>query len=168
MSEIAFEKVPYEQFAKDTKELLGIYDDDKIKKAYDNIKLPVRKTKCSAGYDFSMPFEIIINKYNTKTIPTGIRCKMDDNMFLMLVPRSGAGFKHGLKLLNTVGIIDADYYNSDNYGHIMLKIAVDTKNNCVFIPGYAFAQGIFLPYGLTSDDNATDIRNGGFGSTDKT
>lgn len=88
---------------------------------------------------------------------------------LQLYPRSGLGFKYRLQLDNTVGIIDSDYYYSDNEGHIFAKITNDTRNNKeIYIPkGTAFMQGIFLKYGITIDDVTTDKRNGGFGSTDR-
>lgn len=84
---------------------------------------------------------------------------------LALFPRSGLGFKHGMRLKNTVGIIDSDYYNADNEGHIMAKIDVDY--GFIGEEGDRFMQGVFLPYGVTTDDNANGERTGGFGSTGK-
>ena len=68
---------------------------------------------------------------------------------------------------NTVGIIDSDYYNSDNEGHIFCKITNDTnEDKTVSVnKGTGFCQGIFVEYGITFDDDVTDERNGGFGST---
>ena len=79
------------------------------------------------------------------------------------------GFKYRLQLDNTVGIIDEDYYYSDNEGHIFIKITNDSKKNKTVevLRGKGFAQGIFVPYGIAVDDNADAVRNGGFGSTDK-
>ena len=86
---------------------------------------------------------------------------------LKLYPRSGLGFKFRLQLNNTVGIIDSDYYNSDNEGHIFIKVTNDSnEGKTVEIPaGSGFAQGIFVEYGITLDDEADGVRNGGFGST---
>ena len=105
----------------------------------------------------------------TIMIPTGIRTKIDNSWVLCLYPRSGLGFKFRLQLNNTVGIIDSDYYNSDNEGHIFIKITNDTNTGKTVSlkQGDAFAQGIFVQYGITVDDDATGIRNGGFGSTGK-
>jgi dUTP pyrophosphatase len=102
-------------------------------------------------------------------IPTGIRVKIEEGWFLALFPRSGLGFKYRLQLDNTVGIVDSDYYFSDNEGHIFIKVTCDCKQNKVLElhKGDAFAQGIFLPFGLTMDDKATAKRNGGMGSTSK-
>lgn len=170
-----FEKVSYEQFKKD---YLNIFNspthkdlqtiENEIQEIYDRIELPERATKGSAGYDFKIPFNILMDKKNDYTIPTGIRCKIDDGWVLELYPRSGLGFKRGLRLLNTVGIIDSDYYHSDNEGHIMVKI-MHTKGDYILKlnPGDGFLQGIFKQYGITKDDNTEGIRNGGFGSTDK-
>jgi dUTP pyrophosphatase len=104
---------------------------------------------------------------NYVTVPTGIRAIMDSGYFLMLVPRSGLGFKYRLRLSNTVGIVDSDYSNSDNEGHIFIKIVNEGNKQIKIETGDGFAQGIFVPFGLTKDDSVTDDRNGGFGSTDE-
>lgn len=160
-----FHKVSFEQFA----EGFADYSTDLalVRKIYDGIRLPKRATAGSAGYDFFAPFSITLAPGETMKIPTGIRCEMDYDWVLKLYPRSGLGFKYRLQLNNTVGIIDADYFASDNEGHIMAKITNDTnENKTVEIPaGTGFMQGIFVEYGITMDDEATEIRNGGFGST---
>ena len=138
-----------------------------MKDVYNNIKLPERKTVGSAGYDFHIPFDITLSPGETILIPTGIRCMMEPEWVLKLYPRSGLGFKYRLQLNNTVGIIDSDYFNSDNEGHIFINITNDSKEGktlCVK-EGTGFAQGIFLEYGITVDDDATAVRNGGMGST---
>ena len=86
---------------------------------------------------------------------------------LHLYPRSGLGFKYRLQLNNTVGIIDSDYYNSDNEGHIFAKITNDSNEGKTLElkAGEGFMQGIFLEYGITQDDEADGVRTGGFGST---
>lgn len=136
---------------------------------YQSILLPKRATKGSAGYDFYAPFDIILAPGETIKIPTGIRVSMEPNYVLKLYPRSGLGFKYRLQLNNTVGIIDSDYYNSDNEGHIFAKITNDSNESKTVIlkKGEAFMQGIFVEYGITLDDDATGQRNGGFGSTSK-
>lgn len=134
---------------------------------YESIKLPRRATTGSAGYDFFAPFDIVLEAGQTAKIPTGIRARIDEGWLLSLYPRSGLGFKFRLQLDNTVGIIDSDYYNSDNEGHIFAKITNDSREGkTVTIPaGTAFMQGIFTEYGITEDDDADGVRNGGFGST---
>ena len=162
-----FHKVSFEQFAE------GFADYSKdlevVRKIYDSIKLPKRATKGSAGYDFFAPVGIVLAPGETMKVPTGIRCEMEYDWVLKLYPRSGLGFKYRLQLNNTVGIIDADYFYSDNEGHIFAKITNDSnEGKTVEIPaGTGFIQGIFLEYGITEDDDATEIRNGGFGSTTK-
>jgi dUTP pyrophosphatase len=101
-------------------------------------------------------------------VPTGIRVKIDEGWLLACAPRSGLGFKYRLQLDNTVGIIDSDYYYSDNEGHIFARITLENHEGkgLVLRQNDAFMQGIFLPYGITYDDHATGVRNGGFGSTD--
>ena len=105
----------------------------------------------------------------TIKIPTGIRAKMEIDWVLKLYPRSGLGFKYRLQLNNTVGIIDSDYYYSDNEGHIFAKITNDSNEgkDVTVQKGTGFMQGIFIQYGITMDDDTEDVRNGGFGSTTK-
>ena len=154
-----FEKVSQEEFLKAC-DLLEVYND---------IKLPKRATAGSAGYDFYAPFDITLAPGETIKIPTGIRVQMEVNYVLKLYPRSGLGFKYRLQLNNTVGIIDSDYYYSDNEGHIFAKITNDSNEGktVTINKGEGFMQGIFIEYGITIDDDTTEIRNGGFGSTTK-
>lgn len=192
----SFEKVSYDQFKKDFIKLFGeeTISEEKIETMYNSIELPKRSTKKSAGYDFVSPFGFNLHVNQNIVIPTGIRAKMDDDIYLSLYPRSGMGFKYRLMLANTAGIIDADYYESDNEGHIMAKICyegiepivkienttdekihfecIDNKESFTYEPlvinqGDKFIQGIFNIYGITEDDNAFEKRIGGFGSTGK-
>jgi len=160
-----FEIVSFEQFKSSFDNLSEV----EIKNIYDNLKLPKRATKGSAGYDFYAPFKITLKPGETVKVPTGIRAYMELNWVLKLYPRSGLGFKYRLQLNNTVGIIDSDYYYSDNEGHIFAKITNDSnEGKTVEIEaGTGFMQGIFVEYGITFDDDANEIRNGGFGSTTK-
>lgn len=155
-----FEKVSFAQYEK---------DEENAKVYYDQIKLPKRATTGSAGYDFYMPYDLMLEPGQTAKIPTGIRARMENGWVLCLFPRSGLGFKYRLQLNNTVGIIDADYYGSDNEGHIFAKITNDSNEGKVLElkQGEGFMQGIFLPFGITEDDDTNEIRNGGFGSTTK-
>lgn len=183
-----FEKVSYDQFKKDFLSCFGWKEmitygfvqgslenpdeeaiENFIKETYDNIKIPKRATKGSMGHDFCSPVSMFLNARQTIKIPTGIRCKIEHGWGLMLYPRSGLGFKFRLQLDNTVGVIDSDYFNSDNEGHIMAKITNDTTESKIanIEAGKGFMQGIFMPYGITVDDDAEGVRNGGFGSTDK-
>lgn len=174
MNRIAkFEKVSFEQFYGDYIDIFGTgtesYEMEMIKNIYNGIKLPARATKGSAGYDFKSPMDIHLNPGEAIKIPTGIRCSIEDGWVLKLYPRSGLGFKYRLQLDNTVGIIDSDYYESSNEGHIMVKITNDSYEGKIvkISQGQGFVQGIFVPYGITVDDSVDDERDGGFGSTDK-
>lgn len=133
---------------------------------YEDIKLPLRATAGSAGYDFYAPYGFELNPGEEIIIDTGIRARIDSDWVLVILPRSGSGFKYGVRLANTAGVIDSDYFNADNEGHIKIKLVGGTKKYTVN-KGDAFAQGIFLPYGITEDDQCTSERHGGFGSTDK-
>lgn len=136
---------------------------------YNNIILPRRATTGSAGYDFFAPFDFVLQPGEGIKIPTGIRVKIQDGWVLKCYPRSSLGFKYRLQMDNTVGIIDSDYYNSSNEGHIFAKITNDSKEKKVLEinAGEAIFQGIFVEYGITFDDQVSAQRNGGFGSTNK-
>ncbi len=191
-SKIFFSKVPFTSFKKDFENLYGEQDPAFLSEMYDKIELPKRSTKYSAGYDISVPFSFSIKKGRSIVIPTGIRCKMDDKTVMLLFPRSGMGFKNRLGLANTIGVVDADYYNADNYGHIMVKLVYNgdkyteslflnssttskttSKKNKKFKriltidANQAFVQAVFTPYFYDRKESIEDIdiRKGGFGST---
>lgn len=162
-----FHKVSFAQFEEGMTDSFGALEPEAIQKTYDNIMLPKRATAGSAGYDFYMPISLVLHPGKTVKIPTGIRVEMEADWVLKCYPRSGLGFKYRLQLNNTVGIIDSDYFCSDNEGHIFAKITNDTNENKTveLEAGTGFMQGIFVEYGITVDDDVTAIRNGGFGST---
>ena len=130
-----------------------------------DIRLPERATAGSAGYDFFSPAAFELAPSATVKIPTGIRARIDGGWVLMLFPRSGLGFKYRLQLNNTVGIVDSDYFGAKNEGHIFIKLTNAGDRTLRVGAGEAFAQGVFVPFGLTCDDRADGLRTGGFGST---
>ena len=134
-----------------------------------DIQLPKRGDSRSAGYDFYAPDTFVLEPGKTVKIPTGIRVEMEDGWVLKCYPRSGLGFKYRLQLNNTVGIIDSDYFYSDNEGHIFAKLTNDSNEGKTLeiAKGTGFMQGIFVEYGITVDDDTDEVRNGGFGSTTK-
>ena len=162
-----FFKVSRDEFQKGVRGAFPEWTEETVNELYEQLRLPRRATAGSAGYDFFAPFEIRLQPGQTILVPTGIRVRMDLDWVLKLYPRSGLGFKYRLQLNNTVGIIDSDYFNSDNEGHIFARITNDSKEGkeVSIGPGEGFMQGIFLEYGITVDDKADGIRNGGFGST---
>lgn len=162
-----FYKVSFAQFQEGFVDSFGSTEEQELQKIYDNIKLPKRATAGSAGYDFYAPVSITLEPGETIKIPTGIRVEMESDWVLKCYPRSGLGFKYRLQLNNTVGIIDSDYFYSDNEGHIFAKLTNDTneERTVEIAAGTGFMQGIFVEYGITVDDNVTTVRNGGFGST---
>ncbi|MGN0402728.1 MAG: deoxyuridine 5'-triphosphate nucleotidohydrolase [Acetatifactor sp.] len=164
-----FFKVSPENFIHAMTEEFPQYTENDIRDMYESLQLPRRATRGSAGYDFFAPFSFSLPPASTIKIPTGIRVRMDEDWVLKLYPRSGLGFKYRLQMNNTVGIIDSDYFNSDNEGHIFIKMTNDSNEGKTVdvSQGTGFAQGIFLEYGITVDDDAEGIRNGGIGSTTK-
>ena len=111
-SNTKFEKVSFEQFKEDWEILdtaVSRLSDEEIKTIYDNIKLPKRSSKHSAGYDFFLPIGLYFPATNKAvTIPTGIRCvDMADDEVLMIYPRSGLGIKKRLVVTQGTGVIDA-------------------------------------------------------------
>lgn len=169
-----FEKVSFKQFYNDLSDVMKDefcaacdrdFEEDYIKQCYENVSLPTRATAHSAGYDFVAPHQIYLKPGESIKIPTGIRVQIEPGWFLMCTPKSGLGFKYKVRLANTVGIIDGDYYQSDNEGHIFCKLVNEGSATLIVEPGKSFMQGIFLPYGVTYDDEVNAVRNGGFGST---
>ena len=162
-----FFKVGFDNFAQAVKADFHMVSDADIREMYEKLELPRRATRGSAGYDLFAPFSFSLAPGETIKIPTGIRAKMDENWVFTLYPRSGLGFKYRLQMNNTVGIIDSDYYDSDNEGHIFIKMtnATNEGKTIEVSRGTGFAQGIFLEYGITVDDEVSDVRNGGLGST---
>ena len=155
-----FEKISLKQFLKDN---CG------NKKDYDNYNLPKRKTIHSSGYDFSLINDFTIKKNEIIKIPLGVKVKMEENDFLMIVIRSSIGFKYNIRLTNQVGIIDSDYYNnSDNEGHIWISLQNEGNKDISFKKGDNICQGIFLKYGvIDNEEKITHSRQGGIGSTGK-
>lgn len=168
MKKIAkFEKVSLAQFTEAWHEQFGT--DQGAQSALNAISVPRRATRDSAGYDFFLPYDLELKPNETAKIPTGIRAQIAEGWVLMIYPRSGLGFKYRMQLNNTVGVIDSDYYNAENEGHIFIKITNDTNENKTISlkTGDGFAQGIFMEFGITEDDDSDGVRNGGFGSTSK-
>ena len=160
-----FEKVSFEQFKKDyLANTICTHDhvDAEIEQMYNELKIPRRATIGSAGYDLAL------DGGGIALIPTGIKVALDRKKVLQIFPRSGLGFKFGIHLVNTVGIIDADYYNNEsNEGHIMIKIHNPSNRTLKLKRGDAFSQGIIMEYFIVEDDSAlAEIRHGGLGSTD--
>ena len=167
MDTAKFYKVSYEQFEEGFLDYNADASKEIIHNIYNELKLPKRATKGSAGYDFYTPIDVYLKPGETLKIPTGIRCEMNERWVLMIYPRSGLGFKYRLQLNNTVGVIDSDYFYSDNEGHIFIKITNDSnEGKIVYVKkGQGIAQGIFMQYGIVEDDDVSELRNGGFGST---
>lgn len=160
-----FEKVSEEQFAKDYTDTTEL--DDLGNEIYNNIKIPKRASKGSAGYDFFAPYTFEIPPHSEVKIPTGIRCLMCEGYVLKVYPRSSLGFKHRMSLNNTVGIIDSDYHFADNEGHIFIKVFNPKDTPITIKEGDGFAQGIFVEYFLAEEEEVTQKRVGGIGSTNK-
>ena len=160
-----FEKISYEQFEKDL--AADAWCEPVINVMYEQIKLPKRATMYSAGYDIFAPYNIEIPPKGTIKVPTGIRIILDEDKFFAIYPRSGLGFKYKMQLYNSVGIIDSDYANSDNEGHIWCKFYNDSPDGKTITikQGEAMCQGVIQQFLKTVDDDTDGIRNGGFGST---
>ena len=134
-----------------------------------DIALPRRKTTESAGYDIECAEAITIAPGEMKLVATGLKAFMNYDEYLAIHIRSSMAIKRHLMLVNSTGIIDSDYFYSDNEGHMFSKITNDTNEEKTIdiAQGEGFMQGIFVEYGITVDDDVTDVRNGGFGSTTK-
>ena len=175
-----FEKVSFEQWSKDVRELFeslridtgyspdGYYSRVNIsvqKEDYDNIKLPERATRGSAGHDITIPYDTTIEPKGLIKIPTGLRCKIDDGYVMMIYPRSSLGTRSHMFISNTIPVVDSDYYNADNEGHIFIQIENRGHRKLVLDSGDTFAQAVFVPFGVADTEEVRDVRVGGFGST---
>lgn len=132
-----------------------------------NINLPQRKTNKSAGYDLESAENKIIKAGQTAVIATGLKAYMQDDEYLGIHIRSSLAFKKHLNLINSQGVIDADYYNNeDNEGHIMVGLINFGNEDVEITKGMRIAQAIFYKF-LTVDneDFIETKRCGGFGST---
>ena len=183
MSIMHFEKITREQWVKDMVNLYHLEsptegDFKEINKLYDGIKLPKRATKYSAGYDFYVSGDALLPVGDSAIILTGIRwvCdkEEDKNKVLQIYPRSGIGFRTGVRLMNTVGIIDADYWEGNNEGHIMVKLYnpmssySNSTGHLQIKDGEAIVQGVITEYHTCdNEEEIVEKRTGGMGSTDK-
>ena len=162
-----FEKVSFPQFYESIKDSFGEkWSDEEVREFYDNIKLPARATRGSAGYDFFSPIPFKLEPWEEFKIPLGLRAFIDDGWFLTFIPRSGHGFKHFMRFANVFPCVDSDYVGSSNEGHMWAKIRIEKASGSLTVnTGDAFIQGLFIPFGVTYDDAADGVRDGGFGST---
>lgn len=144
-----FEKISFEQFQKD------VCDDRKL---YDSYKLPVRQSAVTAGYDLVLLNDLEISPNEIVKIPTGVKSYFENDEVLFLIVRSSTGFKYNIRLVNQVGVIDADYYNNkDNEGHIFVKVQNHGNETVRFKAGDTIVQGIFIKYLTTKSDNCLGI-----------
>lgn len=157
-----FEKISIEQWHKD----FGDNDNHTFDAILEDIPLPKRATKGSAGYDVCTPYDIDLEPGEEINVPTGLKCKIENGWALFALPKSGLGFKYYTRLANTIGLIDEDYYNNENNeGHMWVKIRNEGDKPLHVDAGKGICQMVFLPYGITFDDEADGERKGGFGST---
>lgn len=139
-----------------------------VSNAPKEVKLPVRATGGSAGYDFFSPVSVTIRPGDISVIRTGVKAKLPSGTFLMIVPRSSMGIKNKVVLANNVGIIDEDYYgNPDNEGEICIALYNYGTSTYTVAIGDKIAQGIIVPYVTDTEDSAATARTGGVGSTGK-
>lgn len=157
-----FEKVTFEQFKKDANG-----PQDFLRMRWEEIVLPERATKGSAGYDFFVPWAMTVMPHETISIPTGVRAKMEEGWMLIILPKSSLGNRHRFVLDDTIGLIDSDYYYAKNQGHIIAQMTNNSDEELFLGDGKAFMQGVFVRHGLTTNDEADGVRTGGFGSTKK-
>ena len=162
MKNRGFEKVSLEQFKKDC--LLV----NNVEETYNNIILPKRATKHSAGYDIHTPISFSLEPGSTFKVPLGIKSYFNGDEVLQIYVRSSIGFKYNVRMCNQVGIIDSDYYNNPgNEGHLFVKLQNEGKETITFKAGDRIVQGIFTKYLICDDDETTEERNSGIGSTGK-
>lgn len=165
-----FHKVSYEQFKKDWLDTFceagdaELREEDAVRDTYDALALPVRSTSGSGGFDFFSPLDFVLDPGEDIMIPTGIKSYMLPGFKLCFYPKSGLGSKY-LRISNTIPTVDEDYAYSDNEGHIYLRVRNEGSKRISIKRGNKFVQASYEIFGITNDDDATGVRNGGFGST---
>lgn len=160
-----FKKVSFEQFYRDSRNLMYDYTEEEIAHVYASIKLPQRATSGSAGYDFYTPYEVVLHPHDKVIVPSGIRCGIKEGYMMLGVVRSSMGIKNDINLSNTCMVLDSDYYYADNEGHIMIALRNMRDYLVRCSAGERIMQGVFLPFGITTDDDVEEKRTGGIGST---
>lgn len=153
-----FEKISFEQFKKDIKDDLNLYEE---------YQLPKRSTKESAGYDIYALDDYIIKPNDNLKIPTGLKVDMNSGEALLLIVRSSTGFKYNVRMCNQVGVIDKDYYNNiDNEGHFFVKLHNHGTEDFIIKRNDKLVQGIFIKFLIADDEEKIENeRIGGIGST---
>ncbi len=140
----------------------------KIKKVRENAKVPQRATGGSAGLDLCACIDapLTLGGGETALIPTGVAIALPSAEYGAFVfPRSGIAIKHGIGLLNSVGVIDSDYR-----GEIMVGVINQVKESYTIEPGERIAQMVIMPVSTmpvveVSELDETSRGAGGFGST---
>ena len=173
-----FEKVSFEEYEESLRNLFPQYEwtNGELNKIYNNIVLPERATKQAPGYDFFTPFEFTLRPGTGIIIPTGVKCMIDDYWALMIVPTKSNGFS-SVRLSNTIGFINADSYHKDGSTQIYVKLEIPYetpyplktskfrndltiyRNAMTFMTNAKICQGIFIPFGVTVDDNQINVNN---------
>lgn len=142
----------------------------KIKKVRENAKVPFRATSGSAGLDLCAAIEepVTLKGGATAVIPTGIAIALPSNEYgAFIFPRSGLAVKHGIGLLNSVGVVDSDYR-----GEIMVGVINQISEEYVIQPGERVAQMVIMPVSMMPVEEVSELDDtergvGGFGSTGK-
>lgn len=144
-----FEKISFEQFKKDIKDDLDLYNE---------YSLPKRTSMNAAGYNIFLLDNVCIAPGEIVKLPTGLKSYFEGDEVLLFVVRSSMGFKYNIRLCNQVGIIDADYYNnSSNEGHMWIRIQNEGDKVVEFSKGDSIVQGIFMKYLMTDTDENINI-----------
>ena len=139
-----FEKISFEQFSKD------VAPDQEL---YDSIIIPQRNSVATAGYDIHLLNDLELKPGEVAKLPTGLKAHFGKDEVLLIVVRSGTGFKYNIRLCNQIGVIDSDYYNNpDNEGHLFVKVQNEDDKTHSFKRGDALVQGVFMKY-LTTDND---------------
>ncbi len=156
-----FQKVSLDTFKKD-------YKLEDVEEIYNGINIPKRQTKCACGYDIETPYAFTLKPNEIIKIPTGIKVYFNEDEMFSLYVRSSIGFKYNVRLVNQVGIFEADYYNNEtNEGQIYFKIQNHSEEEVSFVQNERIIQGVFTKFLTVDNDEAIGIRKGGLGSTSK-
>ncbi len=142
----------------------------KIKRLNEKAVIPERATSGSAGMDLYAVLDepLTLKQGETALIPTGIAIALEGpEEAAFIFPRSGLAIKHGIGLLNSVGVIDSDYR-----GEIKVGVINQIDKDYTIEPNERIAQMVIMPVSLpeiveVEELDETDRGDGGFGSTNR-
>ena len=100
-------------------------------------------------------------------IPTGIAAEIPSGYAGMIYARSGRAIKHGITMINAVGVVDSDYRGEIKCAVVNLGTEDYTIHTGDRVAQMVITEARQHPIEIVDDLNETKRGEGGFGSTGK-